>query len=124
VRERGLMKYKWQEWRPAKPRCLLTRDVVSVELGTISFAFLLLVFGLFASVSILIIERLHHDRYFHFMTIVRLTFKSVLLYQMKSKAIFVTYALKLTGLANFVTSIPALYSVEPGFNSRLENRLS
>ena len=59
------MKYKWQEWLPPKPRCLLTKDVVSVEMSTISSAFFLLVFGLFASVSILIIERLSYDRYVH-----------------------------------------------------------
>jgi hypothetical protein len=59
------MQYKWQEWRPPKPRCILTRDVVSVEISTISFAFFLLVFGLFASVSLLIIERLSYDRYVH-----------------------------------------------------------
>lgn len=69
VRERGLMKYKWQEWRPPKPRCLLTRDVVSVEINTISFAFFLLISGLSASVSILIIERLFYDRYVHLTTI-------------------------------------------------------
>jgi hypothetical protein len=56
------MKYKWQEWQPPKPRCLLARDVVSVEINTMSFAFFLLVFGHFASVSILIIERLSYDR--------------------------------------------------------------
>ena len=59
------MKYKWQEWLTAKPRCILTKDVVSVEISTISSAFFLLVFGLFASVSILIIERLSYDRYVH-----------------------------------------------------------
>jgi len=59
------MKYKWQEWLPPKPRCLLTKDVVSVEISTISSAFFLLFFGLFASVSILIIERLSYDRYVH-----------------------------------------------------------
>jgi hypothetical protein len=57
------MKYQWKEWLPPKPRCLLTRDVVSVEIRTISSAFFLLVFGLFASVSILIIEKLSYDRY-------------------------------------------------------------
>jgi hypothetical protein len=83
VRERGLMKYKWQEWRPPKPRCLLTRDVVSVELMTISFAFFLLVFGLFASVSILIIERLYYYRYLKFTTSNRLIFKQIYRFEMK-----------------------------------------
>jgi hypothetical protein len=66
--ERGLMKHAWQKWRPTKPRCNLKKDVVSVKIATISFAFSLLAFGLFASVSILIIERLYHDRYFQLMT--------------------------------------------------------
>jgi hypothetical protein len=59
------MKYIWQEWLTPKPPCLLTKDVVSVEISTISSAFYLLVFGLFASVSILIIERLSYERYVH-----------------------------------------------------------
>jgi hypothetical protein len=70
--ERGLMKHEWQKWRPTKPQCVLKRDVVSVEISTISFAFSLLAFGLFASVSILIIERLYYDRYFQIMTKIHL----------------------------------------------------
>jgi hypothetical protein len=69
VWERGLMKHEWLKWRPPKPRCLLKRDVVSVEIRTISFAFSLLAFGLSASVFILIIERLYYDRYFQLKTI-------------------------------------------------------
>jgi hypothetical protein len=70
--ERGLMKHEWLKWRPTKPRCVLKRDVVRVEIATISFAFSLLAFGLFASVSILIVERLYHDRYFQLVTLIHL----------------------------------------------------
>ena len=57
------MKYQWLKWQPAKPRCLVTTDIVSVDLRTIYFAFYILGAGVIASVIILFAEKLNHKRY-------------------------------------------------------------
>ncbi|KAJ9573975.1 hypothetical protein L9F63_008633, partial [Diploptera punctata] len=64
--EVGLKQYQATLWRPARPPCFITKEVVSVELHTISFAYCLLLSGLVVSVLVLVLERLHKTRYCYY----------------------------------------------------------
>ncbi|PSN29963.1 Ionotropic receptor 75y [Blattella germanica] len=60
--ERGLMRYQLLKWQPAKPRCLVVTEVLSVELGTILFAYHILFGGLLIATTLMLIEMMYFKR--------------------------------------------------------------